>query len=150
MGPRNALGYGGHIHLGLCARIRIARVHFRCAKARSASLAIPELTRSADIKLNERVSLRPVIDSLPSLCRGHLRHWVVHRVQKFVEVGSGRIGYPMIATALSEVSNGAKWNPDPSFNVADAILADPEFASVLKVILRDGHIMDPALKAKGK
>jgi hypothetical protein len=75
---------------------------------------------------------------------------VVHRVQKFVEVGSGRIGYAMTATALSEVSNGAKWNPDPSFNVADAILADPEFASVLKVVLRDGHVMVPALKAKGK
>jgi len=75
---------------------------------------------------------------------------VVHRVQKFVEVGSGRIGYAMTATKLSEVSNGAKWNPDPSFNVADAILADPEFASVLKVVLRDGHVMVPALKAKGK
>src|SRR5712692_9261369 len=55
----------------------------------------------------------------------------------------------MTATALSEVSNGAKWNPDPSFNVAAAILADPEFASVLKVVLRDGHVMVPALKAKG-
>ncbi len=74
----------------------------------------------------------------------------MHRVQKFVEVGSGQIGYAMTATALSEVSNGAKWNPDPSFNVAAAILADPEFASVLKVVLRDGHVMVPALKAKGK
>jgi hypothetical protein len=51
----------------------------------------------------------------------------VHRVRKFVEVGSGRIGYAMTAAALSEVSNGAKWNSDLSFNVADAILADPEF-----------------------
>jgi hypothetical protein len=54
----------------------------------------------------------------------------------------------MTADALSEVSNGAKWNPDPSFNVADAILADPEFVSVLKVVLRDGHALVPALKAK--
>jgi len=54
------------------------------------------------------------------------------------------------ATALSEVSNGAKWNPVPSFNVAYAILADPKFASVLKVVLRDGHVLVPALKAKGK
>ena len=74
----------------------------------------------------------------------------MHRVQKFVEVGSGRIGYAMTESALSEVSNGTKWNPDPSFNVADAILADTEFASVLKVVLRDGHVMVPALNAKGK
>ena len=72
----------------------------------------------------------------------------MHRVQKFVEVGSGRIGYAMTAAALSEASNGAKWNPDPSFNVADAILADPEFASVLKVVLRDGHVMLPAIKTE--
>jgi hypothetical protein len=40
----------------------------------------------------------------------------------------------MTEAALSEVSDGAKWNPDPSFSVADALLADPEFASVLKVV----------------
>ena len=34
------------------------RVHFRCAKARSASLAVPELTRGVDIQVNERVWLR--------------------------------------------------------------------------------------------
>jgi hypothetical protein len=74
----------------------------------------------------------------------------VHRIRKFVEVGSGRIGYAMTESALSEVSNGGRWNPDPSFNVADAILADPEFASVLKAVLRVGHVLVPALKAKGK
>ena len=74
----------------------------------------------------------------------------MHRVRKFVEVGSGRIGYAMTDAALSEVSNGGKWNPDPSFNVADTILADPEFASVLKAVLRDGHVLVPALKAKEK
>jgi hypothetical protein len=74
----------------------------------------------------------------------------VHRIRKFVEVGSGRIGYAMTESALSEVSNGGSWNPDPSFNVADAILEDPDFASVLKAVLRDGHVMIPALKAKGK
>ena len=52
---------------------------------------------------------------------------MVHRVRKFVEVGSGRIGYAMTAATLSDVSNGTKWNPDASFNVADAILDDPEF-----------------------
>jgi hypothetical protein len=41
----------------------------------------------------------------------------VYKVQKFVGVGSGRIGYAMTTDALSEVSNGAKWDPDPSFNV---------------------------------
>jgi len=56
----------------------------------------------------------------------------------------------MTEAALSEVSNGAKWNPDPSFNVADAILADPEFASVLKTVLRDGHVIAAPPKAKGK
>jgi len=75
-------------------------------------------------------------------------HSWVHRVRKFLEVGSGRIGYAMTEAALSEVSNGAKWNPDPSFSVADALLADPEFASVLKVVLRDGHVMVPAIKTE--
>ncbi len=55
----------------------------------------------------------------------------MHRVQKFIEVSTGRIGYAMTEVALSEASNGAKWNPDPSFRVADTLLADPKFASVL-------------------
>ena len=74
----------------------------------------------------------------------------MHRVRKFVEVGSGQVGYAMTAATLSDVSNGTKWNPDPSFNVADAILDDPEFVLVLRTVLRDGHVMVPALKAKGK
>ena len=40
----------------------------------------------------------------------------MRRVQKFVEVKTGRIGYAMTATALSEVSNGSTWNLDPSFS----------------------------------
>jgi len=48
-------------------------------------------------------------------------------LRKFVEIGGGRIGYAMTEAALSEVSGGAKWNPDASFSVADALLADPEF-----------------------
>ena len=52
----------------------------------------------------------------------------------------------MTEVALSEASNGAKWNPDPSFRVADALLADPEFASVLRTVLRAGHVMVPAVK----
>jgi hypothetical protein len=54
----------------------------------------------------------------------------------------------MTEAVLSEVSNGAKWDPDPSFSIADALLDDPEFASVLKVVLRDGHVVVPVLKAK--
>jgi len=54
----------------------------------------------------------------------------------------------MTEAALSEVSGGGTWNPDPSFSVADALLADPEFASVLKVVLRDGHVMVPAVKTE--
>ena len=72
----------------------------------------------------------------------------MHRVRKFLEVGSARIGYAMTEAALSEVSDGAKWNPDPSFSVADTLLADPEFASVLKVVLRVGHVMVPAIKTE--
>jgi hypothetical protein len=75
---------------------------------------------------------------------------MVHRVQKFVEVGSGRIGYALTSAALSEASGGATWEPDPSFNVADAILDNAEFVSVLRVVLRDGHVMVPVLNAKGK
>jgi hypothetical protein len=60
------------------------------------------------------------------------------------------IGYALTSAALSEASGGATWKPDPSFNVADAILDDPEFASVLRAVLRDGHVMVPALKAKGR
>jgi hypothetical protein len=74
----------------------------------------------------------------------------VHRVQKFVEVSTGRIGYAMNAAALSEVSNGAEWNPDPSFSVAEAILDDPAFASVLRAVLSDGHVVVQAAEAKGK
>ena len=72
----------------------------------------------------------------------------MHRIRKFVEVGSGRIGYAMTEAVLSELSNGARWNPDPSFSVADALLADPEFAAVLKIVLRQGHVMVPALEEK--
>ena len=74
------------------------------------------------------------------------RRSVVHRVQKFVEVSTGRIGYAMNAAALSEVSNGAEWNPDPSFSVAEAILDDPTFASVLRAVL----VVVPAAETKGK
>ncbi len=74
----------------------------------------------------------------------------MHRVRKFVEVGSGRIGYAMTAATLSDVSNGRKWNPDPSFNVADAILEDPDFASVLRAVLRDGHVMVLGAEGKGE
>ena len=75
---------------------------------------------------------------------------MVHRVQKFVEVVSGRIGYALTSAALSEASGGATWEPRPFINVADAILNDPEFASVLRSVLRDGHAMVPVLNAKGK
>jgi hypothetical protein len=53
----------------------------------------------------------------------------------------------MTAAVLTDASNGAKWNSDPSFIVADAILADPEFVSLLKAVLRDGHVIVPAPKA---
>jgi hypothetical protein len=77
----------------------------------------------------------------------------MHRVQKFIEDGSGRVGYAMTAAVLSEASNGTAWQRDASFSVADSILDNPEFVSVLKLVLRDGHVIVPAsegLKAKGK
>ena len=72
----------------------------------------------------------------------------MHRVRKFLEVSTGRIGYAMTAAALSKVSNGAKWEPDPSFSVAEVLLNDPEFASVLRTVLADGHVVMTAPKAK--
>ena len=72
----------------------------------------------------------------------------MHRVRKFVEVGSGRIGYALTAEALAEVSNGTQWRPDASFSVGDAVLANPEFASVLRAVLQDGHVLMPPRKAQ--
>jgi len=72
----------------------------------------------------------------------------VHRVRKFVEVGSGRIGYALTAEALAEVSNGTQSRPDPSFSVGDTVLANPEFASVLRAVLEDGHVLMPPMKAQ--
>ena len=74
----------------------------------------------------------------------------MHRVQKFVETGSGQVGYAMTAEALPAITDGAEWSPDPTFSVADAILEDPDFAKVLQLVLRDGHVLVPAPKAKGK
>ena len=92
--------------------------------------------------------MHPLIDAFTQALGRGIRS--LDRLRKFVEVGSGRIGYAMTAAALSEASNGAKWNLDHSFTVADAILADPEFASVLTTVLRDGHVLVPAPKAKEK
>jgi hypothetical protein len=65
----------------------------------------------------------------------------VHRVQKFIEDGSGRVGYAMTPSALSQASNGTAWQRDPSFSVADSILENPEFVSVLKAVLKNGHVI---------
>ena len=76
----------------------------------------------------------------------------MHRVRKFVEVGSGRIGYAMTAASLSKVSNGAKWKSVSSFSVVDAVMADPDFVSVLRAVPKDGHVVmsSATAKAKGK
>jgi hypothetical protein len=70
----------------------------------------------------------------------------MQRVQKFIEDGSGRVGYAMTAAALSEAGNGAAWQRDPSFSVADSILENPEFVSVLKAVLKNGHVIVPSAK----
>jgi hypothetical protein len=73
----------------------------------------------------------------------------MHRIQRFVEATSGRIGYALTETALPGVDHGAMWKPDPSFNVADTILDNPEFVLVLRTVLRDGHVIVPTLKVRG-
>jgi len=73
----------------------------------------------------------------------------MHRIRKFVEIGGGRIGYAMTGAVLSVASNGAKWEIDASFNVADAILDDPDFASLLSMVLKDGHFIVAARAKSG-
>lgn len=67
----------------------------------------------------------------------------MHRIQRFIEANSGRIGYALTATALPDPGKGAQWKSDPSFSVADTILDNPEFVSVLRMVLRDGHVIVP-------
>jgi hypothetical protein len=67
----------------------------------------------------------------------------VHRIQRFTETVGGRIGFALTAAALPDAGEGGVWKPDASFNVADAILDNPEFVSVLRVVLRDGHVIVP-------
>ena len=74
----------------------------------------------------------------------------MHWVRRFVEVGSGRVGYAMTAAPLLDISAGSQWELDPSFSVADAILDNPEFVAVLRVVLRDGHVIVPEHGAKPK
>jgi hypothetical protein len=50
----------------------------------------------------------------------------------------------MTAAPLSDISAGSRWDLDPSFSVADAILENPEFVAVL----RDGHVIVPEPRAK--
>ena len=71
----------------------------------------------------------------------------MHRVQRFVEATSGRIGFALTAAALPDAGDGGVWKPDASFSVADAILDNPEFVSVLRVVLRDGHVIVPPANA---
>jgi hypothetical protein len=73
---------------------------------------------------------------------------VVHRVQKFVKDRSGRIGYALTSAPLTQATGGL-WKLDPSFSVADSILDNPGFVSMLRVVLRDGHVIVPELKANG-
>jgi hypothetical protein len=68
----------------------------------------------------------------------------MRRIQRFIEANSGRIGYALTAAALPDLGKGSRWTSDPSFNVADTILNDPEFVTVLRVVLRDGHVIVPA------
>jgi hypothetical protein len=74
----------------------------------------------------------------------------MHRVRRFIEVGSGRVGYAMTAKPLSDISDGAQWDLDPSFNVADTILSNPAFAEVLRVVLRDGRVIVPEIEGVKK
>ena len=65
-----------------------------------------------------------------------------HRIRKFVEIESGRVGYAMTADVLSNASNGARWESDPSFSIATAILDDPDFdPKLLTAVLKDGFVI---------
>jgi hypothetical protein len=78
-----------------------------------------------------------------------LQKWlgVVHRIQRFTETVGGRIGFALVAADLPDAGDGGVWKPDASFSVADAILDNPEFVSVLRAVLRDGHaIVPPAVQ----
>jgi hypothetical protein len=74
----------------------------------------------------------------------------MRRIQRFIEADSGRIGYALTADALPDPGNGSRWTSDPSFNVADTILDNPEFVTVLRVVLRDGHVIVPTLNGERK
>jgi hypothetical protein len=67
----------------------------------------------------------------------------MQRIRRFIEANSGRIGYALTAAALPDLGKGSRWTSDPSFSVADTILDDAEFVSVLRVVLRDGHVIVP-------
>jgi hypothetical protein len=96
--------------------------------------------RSRARRLN--IFLKKPARSPPSTPTERIRtETIVHRIQKFVEADTGRIGYALTAAALAEASNGSVWNLVTSFSVADALLDNPEFASVLRVVLRDGHVI---------
>ena len=74
----------------------------------------------------------------------------MHRVRKFVEVGSGQVGYAMTAATLSDVSNGGSGIRTLHLTSPTLFLTIPSSFLVLRTVLRDGHVMVPALKAKGK
>ena len=74
----------------------------------------------------------------------------MRRIQRFIEANSGRIGYALTAAAMPINGDDAIWKPDSSFSVADTILDNPEFVSVLRVVLRDGHVIVPTLNGERK
>ena len=73
----------------------------------------------------------------------------MHRITKFVEVSTGRIGYAMTEAAQSEVSNGAVW-------IRTLLQRRRRSACRSRICFsaesgfKGGYVMVPALKAKGK
>jgi hypothetical protein len=74
----------------------------------------------------------------------------MHRIQRFIEANSGRIGYALAVAALPDLGKGSRWTSDPSFSCRDTILDNPEFVSVLRVVLRDGHVIVPIRRSAAR
>ena len=60
------------VHTRSSAGFTITTSEFKFSVHTGSDCAVPELTQNTAIQLNRRVSLRPLIDALPSRCRAEL------------------------------------------------------------------------------
>jgi hypothetical protein len=82
----------------------------------------------------------------------------MNRLRRFYEKmppgqGSPRVAYVLSPAALQAAATDAEWTQDPSFNAADAVLADPGLKSVYETALEKGCAIlaaPPNIKVKSK